>query len=134
LHPGAARSCCLIIIINYSDMETQTNKVALRGHLGASPEVRTLEGGRKMARFSMATNESYKNANGEKVTNTQWHQLVAWGRLAEQAEKLLSKGTEVRIEGKLVHRSITSRDGQQRTVTEVQVTELELPGSLLPEA
>ena len=100
------------------------NKVQLIGNLGGKPEVRTLDGGKKMARFSVATNESYRNAQGDKVTETQWHNLVAWGKVAELAEKFLDKGTEVAIEGKLTNRSYTDKAGNKKQVTEVVVNEL----------
>ena len=77
------------------------NKVQLIGNLGNSPDVRTLESGRKMARFSMATSESYRNAQGERVTDTQWHNLIVWGKLADIAERFLVKGKEVAVE---IHR------------------------------
>ena len=105
------------------------NKVQLIGNLGNSPEVRTFDGGRKMARFSMATNESYRNAQGERVTDTQWHNLIAWGKLADIAERFLEKGKEVAIEGKLINRSYQDREGNKRYVTEIQVNELLLLGS-----
>ena len=78
------------------------NKVQLIGNLGNNPEIRTTEGGKKMARFSVATNETYRTAKGEKVTETQWHNLIAWGKVADIAEQFLSKGSEVAIEGKLL--------------------------------
>ncbi|WP_153797081.1 single-stranded DNA-binding protein [Foetidibacter luteolus] len=105
------------------------NKVQLIGNLGAKPEIRSLESGKKMARFSMATSEVYRNQKGDKVTETQWHSLVAWGKVAELAEKFLEKGTEVVIEGKLINRNYTDKDGIKRYVTEVQVGEILLTGS-----
>lgn len=110
------------------------NKVQLIGNLGNAPEVRTLESGKKMARFSVATNEIYRNAKGEKITETQWHNLVAWGKLAEIAEKYLTKGKEVAVEGKLVNRSYNNKEGQKKYITEIQVNELLLLGSKGPEA
>lgn len=104
------------------------NKVQLIGNLGNAPEVRTLDGGKKMARFSVATNESYRNAKGEKITETQWHNLVAWGKVAEIVEKYLSKGKEVMIEGKLVNRSYNDKDGNKKYITEVQVNEILMLG------
>jgi single-strand DNA-binding protein len=104
------------------------NKVQLIGNLGNSPDVRTFEGGRKMARFSMATNENYRNAEGERITETQWHNLIAWGKLADIAERFLEKGKEVAIEGKLINRSYQDREGNKRYVTEIQVNELLLLG------
>ncbi len=104
------------------------NKVQLIGNLGNAPEVRTLDGGKKMARFSVATNESYRNAKGEKITETQWHSLVAWGKVAEIVEKYLVKGKEVMIEGKLVNRTYTDKDGNKKYSTEVHVNELLMLG------
>lgn len=105
------------------------NKVHLIGHLGNEPEVKNTESGKKLARFSVATNESYRNAKGEKVTETQWHNLVAWGKVADVAEKYLNKGSEVAVEGKLIHRNYTDKDGIKKNVSEVQVNELLLLGS-----
>lgn len=104
------------------------NKVQLIGNLGNAPEVKTTESGKTMARFSVATNESYRNANGEKVTETTWHNLVAWGKVAEIAGKYLSKGSEVAIEGKLINRNYSDKDGNKKYITEVQVNELLLLG------
>ncbi len=105
------------------------NKVQLIGNLGNAPEVKTTESGKTMARFSVATNESYRNANGEKVTETTWHNLVAWGKVAEIAGKYLSKGSEVAIEGKLINRNYSDKDGNKKYITEVQVNELLLLGA-----
>ncbi len=77
-----------------------------------------------MARFSVATNEAYRNARGEKVIETQWHNLVAWGKVAEIIEKYLNKGSEVAVEGKLVNRSYTDKNGIKKNITEVQVSEV----------
>lgn len=104
------------------------NKVQLIGNLGNKPEIKTLDGGKKLARFSVATNETYRNAKGEKVTETQWHNLVAWGRVAEIAEKYLIKGSEVAIEGKLMNRSYSDKDGQKKYITEIQVNEMLMLG------
>ena len=82
-----------------------------------------------MARFSMATNENYRNAEGERITETQWHNLIAWGKLADIAERFLEKGKEVAIEGKLINRSYQDREGNKRYFTEIQVNELLLLGS-----
>lgn len=105
-------------------MNAIKNKVQLIGHLGQLPEVKTVADGKKVAHLSVATNENYKNAKGEKVTETQWHNVVAWGKLAEIAEKYLLKGSEVAIEGKLVNRNYTDKQGIKRYVTEVQANEL----------
>src|SRR5882757_7015158 len=104
------------------------NKVQLIGNLGNAPEVKTLDSGKKMARFSVATNETYRNAKGEKVVETQWHNLVAWGKVAEIAEKLLHKGSEVALEGKLLNRSYNDKEGIKKYVTEIQVSEFLLLG------
>ena len=100
------------------------NKVQLIGNLGNNPEVKSMESGKKMARFSIATSETYKNAKGEKVKETQWHNIVAWGKVAEIIEKYLVKGSEVAIEGKLVNRNYNDKDGNKKYITEIQVNEL----------
>jgi single-strand DNA-binding protein len=105
------------------------NKVQLIGHVGQKPQSRQLEGDKKVVNFSVATNESYRNAKGEKITDTQWHRLVAFGKLAEIAENYLDKGTEVALEGKLVNRNYTDKDGVKRYVTEIHVAELLLLGA-----
>lgn len=105
------------------------NKVQLIGHLGGKPEVKETEKGKKLATFSVATSESYRNAKGEKVTETQWHRLVAWGKVAEIAEKYLDKGKEVAIEGKLVTRTYNDKEGNKRYITEVQVSEVLMLGA-----
>ena len=110
-------------------MNTLRNKVQLIGNLGNNPEIITLESGKKLAKFSIATNENYKNAQGEKVTTTEWHNLVAWGKTAEIAENYLEKGKEIAIEGKLTTRSYDDKDGNKRTITEVVVSELLLLGA-----
>ena len=105
-------------------MNALRNRVQLIGNVGNTPEVLTLESGRKFARFSMATNESYKNAKGEKVTDTQWHDIVAWGKTAELIENYVPKGKEIGVEGKLTNRSYEDKDGVKRYVTEVLCNEL----------
>lgn len=105
------------------------NKVQLIGNLGAAPEVKTLDGGKKVAHFRVATSENYRNSKGEKVTDTQWHNLVAWGRLAEVAEKFLNKGKEIVIEGRLINRSYNDKEGKKKYVTEIQVSELLMLGA-----
>jgi single-strand DNA-binding protein len=110
-------------------MSTLRNKVQLIGNLGNNPEIITLESGKKLAKFSIATNETYKNAKGEKVTDTQWHNVVAWEKTAEIVEKYLEKGKEVAIEGKLTSRSYDDKDGVKRYVTEIIVSEMLLLGT-----
>jgi single-strand DNA-binding protein len=104
------------------------NKVQLIGNLGSNPEIKTLDGGKKMAKFNIATNESYRNSNGEKITETQWHNLVAWGKLAEIIEKYIMKGSEVAVEGKLTYRSYNDKEGNKKFFTEIQVNELLMLG------
>ena len=105
------------------------NKVQLIGNLGAKPEIKNTESGKKLALFSIATNESYRNAKGEKITETQWHRAVAWGKLAEIAEQYLDKGKEIALEGKLVNRSYTDKEGNKKYITEIQVNELLMLGA-----
>ena len=105
-------------------MNTLRNKVQLIGNLGNNPEIITLESGKKLAKFSIATNESYKNAQGEKVTETQWHNIVAWNKTAEIVEQYLEKGKEVDFEGKLTSRSYTDKDGIKKYTTEVVINEM----------
>ncbi len=101
----------------------------LIGRLGSQPETKTLASGSSMARFSLATTETYKNDKGERVSETQWHNLVAWGKLAQLAGKILDKGREVAVEGKLVTKNYTDKDGVKRYTTEVIVNDLLLVGS-----
>ena len=110
-------------------MSTLRNKVQLIGNLGNDPEIITLESGKKLAKFSLATNESYKNSEGEKITNTDWHNLIAWNKTADIVEKYLNKGNEIAIEGKLTSRSYETKEGEKRYVTEVVVNELLMLGS-----
>ena len=105
-------------------MNTLRNKVQIIGHLGAAPEVKTLDNGNAIAKMRIATNEAYKNAQGEKITDTQWHNVVAWGKTAEIAGKYLQKGSEVMIEGRLQYREYTGNDGQKRIAAEIVVNEL----------
>jgi len=109
-------------------MNTLRNKVQLIGNLGNDPEIINLESGKTLAKFSIATNDSYKNAQGEKITDTQWHNIVAWGKTAQIVEKYITKGKEVAIEGKLTTRSWEDKDGMKRYITEVVCSELLMLG------
>ncbi|MCU0360157.1 MAG: single-stranded DNA-binding protein [Bacteroidia bacterium] len=100
------------------------NHVQLVGRLGANPEVKVLESGKKLARFQLAVNESYTKASGEKVNKVQWHSVIAWGHLAGIAEKLLQKGTQVTIDGKLLNQVFTNKAGEKRSATEIVASEL----------
>jgi single-strand DNA-binding protein len=105
-------------------MNNLKNSVRLIGHVGMNPEVKVVNGNRKLAKFSVATSDNYKNSKGEWETQTQWHNLVAWGNAATKAEKLISKGAEVVIEGKLMHRNYEDAQGVKRYITEIQVSDL----------
>ncbi|WP_188370748.1 single-stranded DNA-binding protein [Muriicola marianensis] len=109
-------------------MNAIRNKVQLIGNLGQDPEVVNLESGNKVAKFSIATNETYKNTKGEKITETQWHNVVVWGKLADVVEKFLLKGSEVAVEGKLIHRTYETKEGEKRYVSEVKCNELLMLG------
>ncbi|MGB0805438.1 MAG: single-stranded DNA-binding protein [Salibacteraceae bacterium] len=111
-------------------MNTLRNKVQLIGRLGQNPEIVNLDGGKKLAKISIATNESYKNQKGEKVENTQWHNVIAWGNTANIIEKYMSKGQEVAIEGKLNNKKFDDKNGVTRYVTEIIANEVQLFGSV----
>jgi single-strand DNA-binding protein len=95
-------------------MNTLRNKVQLIGNMGNDPEIISLEGGKKLAKFSMATNDTYKNGAGEKVTETQWHNIIAWNKTADIIEKYVQKGKEIMIEGKLTTRSYENKEGEKK--------------------
>ena len=104
------------------------NSVQLIGHVGQEPEIKNLEGGKKLANISIATNEVYYKDNGDKVEQTQWHRVTAWGKTADIIERFVTKGKEIAIEGKLTHRSYDDKDGIKRYVTEVVANEILLIG------
>lgn len=104
-------------------MKDLRNRVHLIGNLGKDPEVISFKGGSKLAKFSVATSQSYINSEGERVQDTQWHNIIAWGKLAETTEKWLKKGMEVALEGKLVYRKYDDKDGVTRYVTEIVLSE-----------
>jgi len=104
------------------------NKCQLIGNLGKDPEIKTLEGGNKVASFSMATSESYKNKQGEKVTNTEWHNVSVWGGLADVVEKYLKKGNQIYIEGKIKTRSWTDKDDNKRYSTDIVANNIQMLG------
>ena len=114
-------------------MNAMKNRVQLIGRLGQDPEVRTLNSGKMVAQFSLATSETYKNSAGERVQDTQWHQVVAWGKLAEISQSLLIKGQEVVIEGKITYRNYEDKNGIKRYVTEIVATDIMLLGKRLKE-
>lgn len=104
-------------------MNNLKNRVQLIGNLGKDPEIKHLDNGKVMAKFSLATSESYRNKEGDKVTETQWHNIIAWGKQAEIVEKYFEKGKEIALDGKLLHRSYEDKDGKMRYFTEIQVNE-----------
>ena len=104
-------------------MNNLRNKVQLIGNLGMDPEVKQLDGGKTISKFSVATSDSYKNSEGEWITDTQWHNLVAWGKTAELTGKLLKKGVQVAIEGKLTNRTYQDKEGANRYISEIVVNE-----------
>jgi single-strand DNA-binding protein len=108
---------------NLEIMMNIKNRVQLIGNLGGTPEIKEFDGGNKVARFSLATSEYYTNKKGEKVTETQWHNVVVWGKLAEIAEKLLQKGSQVAIDGKLSNRNYTDKQGIKKYITEIVANE-----------
>ncbi|MEM6736855.1 MAG: single-stranded DNA-binding protein [Bacteroidota bacterium] len=104
-------------------MTSLKNSVHLIGRLGNEPEVRTFESGKKMASFSLATNESYYNTEGEKMTDTQWHNIVVWGKKVDVVKNYLRKGSEIAMEGRLINRAY-EKDGVKKYVTEINLNEL----------
>ncbi len=104
-------------------MNSLRNSVRLVGNLGMDPEVKTFDTNRKLAKLSLATKESYKNNKGERVTDTQWHNLVIWGLQAQIAEDLLKKGDEIAVEGRLATSNYIDKDGNKRYITEIVVNE-----------
>ncbi|MFT4857284.1 MAG: single-strand DNA-binding protein [Algoriphagus sp.] len=110
-------------------MNALRNKVQLIGHLGSKIELKTLESGKIVGNVNMATNETYKNQKGEKITETTWHRLVIWGKNAELIEKYTDKGSEIAIEGKISNRDYSDKDGVKRYISEIVVNEFLLMGS-----
>jgi single-strand DNA-binding protein len=109
-------------------MNAIKNTVQLIGNTGMDPEIKTFEGGKKVANISLATNESYKNDKGEKVEQTEWHRVVAWGKLAEIMEKYVTKGKEIVVQGKLTYRSYEDKNGEKRYITEIVANDILLLG------
>ena len=105
-------------------MNTLRNNVQLIGNVGQDPNITTLDNGKTVARLSLATNERYKDSEGEPQTTTHWHNLVAWRKTASVIEKYVSKGQEIAVSGKLSSRTYQTNTGDKRTVTEVIVQEV----------
>lgn len=110
-------------------MSSLRNQVQLIGNLGKDPEVKDLDSGKKVANFTLATNETYRIKNGEKKEETQWHNIVAWGKTAEIIEKYVTKGREIILRGKLTTESYETKDGDKRYVTKVVCDEVVLVGN-----
>ncbi len=126
---GIKNSDCInCLILKFKIMNALRNRVQLIGNLGNDPEIINLDGGKKLAKFSVATNESYKNTSGEKVTDTQWHNVVAWGKTAEIVENYLTKGKEIALEGKLVSRTYETKEGEKKYITEINCNEILMLG------
>ncbi len=109
-------------------MNAMKNRVQLIGHVGNEPEIKTFDGGKKLANLTIATNDTYRNDKGDKLEQTEWHKVTAWGKTADIIEKYVTKGKEVAIEGKLTHRSYEDKNGEKRYITEVIVNEILLIG------
>jgi single-strand DNA-binding protein len=109
-------------------MNAMKNRVQLIGNAGNDPEIKNFEGGKKLANLTIATNDHYKNEKGERVDQTEWHRVVAWGKTAEIIEKYVTKGMQVALEGKLSHRSYDDKNGEKRYISEVVVSEVVLMG------
>ena len=107
------------------------NKSILHGNVGKDPEVKTI-GESKVAKFSLATNKTFKNASGEKETKTEWHNIILWGKLAELAEKYVTKGSQLIVVGEITYRSYTNKDGATVYVTEIVGNEMHFTGSKEP--
>lgn len=105
------------------------NRVILKGHLGKDPELKYLDSGTAVATFSIATNETYTNRDGEKISDTTWHNIVVWAKRAETVAQYFSKGSEILIEGKIKTRSYQDQDGNNRYVTEVHMDSFEFCGA-----
>ena len=113
-------------------MRAINNSVRLIGNVGQEPEVKTLESGKKVSSFSLATSQSFKNAQGHKVTKTQWHNLVVWGNLNKVVESYVQKGTGLVVEGMIEYKSWTDQDGNRKYGTEIIVDQLLLQGNSKP--
>lgn len=102
------------------------NKVYLKGNLGNDPEIKELMGGSILAKIRVATNETYTNKEGNNISNTQWHSVVAWGEVAKEVKEKLKKGSYISLEGKLAHRSYEDKTGTKKYVTEIVMSNFEL--------
>ncbi len=109
-------------------MNNLRNKIQLIGNLGSDPEVKTFDSGKKKVNLSLATSDNYYNADGEKVEQTQWHNVIGWGKTADIAEKYLRKGSEIAVEGKVQYRSYDDKNGETKYITEIVINEMLMLG------
>ncbi|NUM31651.1 MAG: single-stranded DNA-binding protein [Bacteroidetes bacterium] len=109
-------------------MNTLRNSVRLFGNVGQDPEIKTLENGNKLAKFSLATTEKFRDSKGEITEETTWHNLVVWGKQADTIEKYVKKGEKLLIEGRLTNRSYEAKDGTKKYITEIVVNEFLFAG------
>jgi single-strand DNA-binding protein len=107
-------------------MSSLANRVTLIGNLGQDPETKTTESGKKLVHFTLATKDGFKNAEGQRVNETTWHNIIAWNGLADVAGKFLKKGNEVAVEGRIVYRSYEDKKGVTKYITEIVLNDLEL--------
>ena len=107
-------------------MNSMKNRATLIGNLGQDPEVKTIESGKKVTHFTLATDDSYKNSEGQKIKETTWHNCVAWNGLADIAGKFLKKGREVAVEGRIVYRTYEDKKGVTKNITEIVLDDLVL--------
>jgi single-strand DNA-binding protein len=105
-------------------MNSLRNRVTLIGNLGQDPETKTIEKGKKVTHFTLATTDSFKNSDGQKVNETTWHNIIAWNGLADVAERFLKKGREVAVEGRIVYRSYEDKKGITKNITEIVLNDL----------
>jgi len=105
-------------------MNSLRNRAFLIGNLGQDPEIKTRENGKKVTHFTLATHDGYKNADGQKIEETTWHNIVAWNGLAETASRFLRKGREVAVEGRIVYRTYEDKKGVTKYITEIVLNEI----------
>jgi single-strand DNA-binding protein len=105
-------------------MNSLKNRVNLIGNLGQDPEIKSLENGKKLTRFTLATSEEFKNGDGQKVKETTWHNIVAWNGIADVAGRYLKKGGQVAVEGRIVYRTYEDKNGATKYITEIVINEM----------
>lgn len=118
----------ILFTLKKTTMNGLTNSVRLHGHLGQDPEIKKFDNNKKVAKFTLATNENFKNEKGEKVKETTWHNIIAWGTTAGIIEKYLKKGSEITLEGRIQNRQYTDKDGVKKNYSEVVLNEMLMVG------